>query len=178
MSGEHEGHVRNWIWRSLKKVLVRPLVCGGALSSCTTSSMCPCQGAQCNVAHVGIFQHSNAALCVDATAFLDETRRDKDAFHDRGAHHGAWDALAMLVDAYVGRSPSAQTTQIGLFWRGPVQFQRKNFSRQRTPRASCARASKTMCHGPKERARAAARHGKSSIIPSGFPLSISAHALA
>ena len=39
-------------------------------------------------------------------------------------------------------------------------------SRQRTRRASGPRASNAVCHGSRARPRAAARHGKSSILPS------------
>ena len=42
-------------------------------------------------------------------------------------------------------------------------------SRQRTPRASGPRASNAVCHGSRARPRAAARHGKSSTVPSGSP---------
>ena len=42
--------------------------------------------------------------------------------------------------------------------------------RQRTPRASGPRASHAVCHGSRARPRAAARHDKSSTVPSGSPL--------
>ena len=74
--GEHGGHVRSWIWRSFKNVLVRRLLCGGALSS-TTTSTCLCQGAPCNVARVHVVQH--VVLGVDAHILFDEARRENDA---------------------------------------------------------------------------------------------------
>ena len=44
--------------------------------------------------------------------------------------------------------------------------------------ASGPRASNAVCHGRGARPRAAARHGKISTLPSGSPLSISAHGRA
>ena len=51
---------------------------------------------------VHVFQHPNVALCVDAHALFEEARRENDAVHHRGANHGAWVALAVLVDAHIG----------------------------------------------------------------------------
>ena len=50
---------------------------------------CVCSKARHGMWQVRVCQHSNA-LCVDANV------------HDRGAHHGAWLALAVLVDEHVG----------------------------------------------------------------------------
>ena len=48
----------------------------------------------------------------------------------------------------------------------------RRISRLRTPCASGPKASTAVCHGTRARPRAAARHGKSSILPIGFPPSI------
>ena len=75
---------------------------------------------------VHVVQHPNVALGVDAHALFDEARWENDAVHHRGAHHGAWVALAVLVDAHIGIEiclacglPWAPTTQIWLFCAGP-----------------------------------------------------------
>ena len=89
------------------------------------------------------FQPSNVALCVDANAFLDETRRDTDAVHDRGAHYGAQVALAVLVDAHVGieiclscRSPMGSDHPNWIVLNRVFGTSSGRISRQRTPRAS------------------------------------------
>ena len=51
---------------------------------------------------VHVVQHPNVALGVDAHALFDEARWENDAVHHRGANHGAWVALAVLVDAHIG----------------------------------------------------------------------------
>ena len=43
---------------------------------------------------VHVAQHPNVAFGVDAHTLFDEARRENDAVHHRGAHHGAWVALA------------------------------------------------------------------------------------
>ena len=49
-----------------------------------------------------VVQHPNVAFGVDAHTLFDEARRENDAVHHRGAHHGAWVALAVLVDTHIG----------------------------------------------------------------------------
>ena len=51
---------------------------------------------------VHVVQHPNVAFSVDAHTLFDEARRENDAVHHRGAHFGAWVALAVLVDAHIG----------------------------------------------------------------------------
>ena len=62
--------MRSWIWRSLKKVLVRRLVCDGALSSCRHKLDV---SAPCNVADT-LLPAFECGTLVDG----------------RGAHRGAW----------------------------------------------------------------------------------------
>ena len=45
---------------------------------------------------VHVAQHPNVAFGVDAHTLFDEARRENDAVHHRGAHHGAWVALARV----------------------------------------------------------------------------------
>ena len=48
---------------------------------------------------VHVVQHPNVAYAVDEHTLFDEERRENDAVHHRGAHHGTWVALAVLADA-------------------------------------------------------------------------------
>ena len=149
----------------------------------TTSSTCLCQSAPC-MWQVHVVQQSNVAFGVDAHTLFDEARRENDAVHQRGAHHGAWVALDVLVDAHIG-------IEICRSWRWSMSSRHPNrtvlarpcnssgrTSRRRTPRASDPKVSNAVCFGSRARPRAAARHGKSSILPSGFQQSVSVHGRA
>ena len=131
---------------------------------------------------IRVFQLSNVTLCVDANALFDETRRENDAVHDRGAHHGAWVALAVLVDAHVGieiclsciSSMSSRHPNRTVLARPSVIPAAELLVGEHHVR-QVQGLQNAVCNGPRARPRAAARHGKSSIVPGGFPPSVSAH---
>ena len=87
---------------------------------------------------VHVVQHPNVAFGVDAHTLFDEARRENDAVH-HGAHHGAWVALAVSVDAHIGMEiclscgpPMGSNHPSRTVLRG--SFQRKNFSSENTTR--------------------------------------------
>ena len=168
--------MRSWILRSFKNALVRWLppparrVCAKALHA---------------MWQVHVVQHPNVALRVDANALFDEARRENDAVHHRSIHDGAWVALAVLVDAHVGNEICLSCgPPVGcnhpnwtvLCWSLVVPAEKLLVREHHTRQVQ--RASNAVCHGPRARPRAAARHGKFSTLPSGSPLSISAHGRA
>ena len=127
-----------------------------------------------------VFQLSNVALCVDANALFDEN----DLVRDRGAHHGAWVALAVLVDAHVGieicfscrSSMSSRHPQWPVLVRPSVVPAEELLVGEHHARH--VQGLQMPFTTDREHAHAAARRGRSSIMPSGFPPSISAHGRA
>ena len=169
--------MRSWISCSFKNALVRRLVCDGALSSChhQFDVSVPRRAVQCgnpNVAfgvdaHTSSMKHGGKTMpcTIAAPTMVPGFRWLCTSMHTPGSR-----------SAFRAGLPWEPTTHIGLFCAGPCSSGRT--SRQRTPRASGPRASNAVCHGPRARPRAAARHGKISTLPSGSPLSISAHGRA
>ena len=105
--------------------------------------------------------------------WLDEARRENDAVHHRSTHHGAWVALAVIVEAHIG-------IEICLSCGAPV---RSNHPDRTTLRGSSVTPAEELLvreHHARQvqglgvpfataHRRAAARHGKSSVLSSGFP---------
>ena len=107
---------------------------------------------------VHVVQHSNVAVGVDARALFDEAQRENDAVHHRGAHHGAWVAVAVLVHAHI-------EIEICLSCGRPVGSNHPNWVVLRGSRLIPAEESLVREHHARQVQRL---HGRSSILPSGF----------
>ena len=83
--------MKNWISRSFKNALVRLLVCDGALSSCHRRLDVSVPRRAINVAKHSVLMRTPSPM---------KHGGENDAVHHRGAHHGAWVALGVLVDAH------------------------------------------------------------------------------
>ena len=92
-----------------------------------------------------VVQHPYVAFGVDAHTLFDESRRENDAVHHRGTHHGAWVVLPMLLSCthrdrdlpFVQASRGLQPPKSDC--SGSVRCESSGrTSRRRTPRASGA----------------------------------------
>ena len=113
-------HVRSWVSRSFKKRLGAPAGVRWSAVFLPPPARHVCAMARHAMWQIHVVQHPNVAFGVDAHTLFDEARRENDAVYHRGAHRGAWVALAVLVGAHV-------EIEICLSCRSPVGSNHPNW---------------------------------------------------